>query len=355
MAYSLNQKIKDLEPYEPISGTYKIRLDANESPFSYTDEIKEKIAAAVKEIDFNRYPDPMAEELCKAFAGFYDIDKSLVTAANGSDELISIIETAFLMKGEKLLFIAPDFSMYKFYSSICEAQCIQINKDPQLEISPEEIIQAVKDSGAKCVIFSNPCNPTGQGIKREGIRKIVSSVDALIVDDEAYMDFWDQSMLGEAENFDNLIVLRTASKAAGSAALRLGFAVANERITRALKAVKSPYNVNSVSQKIGSIIYSEKDYFKKSLAAIVHNRDLLYNGLRNCESFTDDFKVYPSVTNFVFVKTYMALDIWKYLLSKSAAIRYMGDYIRISAGTDEETAFVLKEIENYLKNLRDKN
>ena len=91
MAYSLNQKIKDLEPYEPISGTYKIRSDANESPFSYTDEIKEKIAEAVKTIDYNRYPDPMAEELCEAFADFYGVDKKLVTAANGSDELISII------------------------------------------------------------------------------------------------------------------------------------------------------------------------------------------------------------------------------------------------------------------------
>lgn len=349
MSYRLNQKIKDLEPYEPISGTYKIRLDANESPFSYTDEIKEKISKEIKTIDFNRYPDPMAAELCGAFADFYGIDKNLVTAANGSDELISIIETAFLMKGERLLFIAPDFSMYKFYSSICETECVQINKNESLEITAQEIIAAIKESGARCVIFSNPCNPTGQGLDREAIREIVTSVDALIIDDEAYMDFWDQSMIGEVKNYDNLIVLRTASKALGSAALRLGFAAANEKITRALRAVKSPYNVNSVSQKIGAVLFSEIDYFKKSLAAIVHNRDLLYNGLRNCEKFTDDFKVYPSVTNFVFVKTSMALDIWKYLLSKSAAIRYMGDYIRISAGTDEETAFVLNEIGNYLK------
>ncbi len=350
MAYSLNQKIKDLEPYEPISGTYKIRLDANESPFSYTDEIKEKIAEAVKTIDYNRYPDPMAGELCGAFAEFYEIDKNLVTAANGSDELISIIETAFLMKGEKLLFIAPDFSMYKFYSSICEAECVQVNKNAELEITADEIIKAIKDSGAKCVIFSNPCNPTGQGLGREDVRKILSSVDALVVDDEAYMDFWNQSMIGETEKYDNLIVLRTASKAFGSAALRLGFAVANEKITKALKAVKSPYNVNSVSQKIGAIVYSEKDYFRKSLESIVYNRDLLYNGLRNCGCMCGDFKVYATVTNFVFIKTSMAFDIWKYLLSKSIAVRYMGEYLRISAGTDRETSVVVAEIESYLKN-----
>lgn len=347
MAYALNRKIKDLEPYEPISGTYRIRLDANESPFSYTQEIKEKIGEAVKNIDYNRYPDPMAEELCTAFAEFYGVNKNLVTAANGSDELISIIETAFLMKGEKLLFIAPDFSMYKFYSSVCEVECVQIFKDESLVVSPEEIIENIKKSSAKCVIFSNPCNPTGQGIKREDMRKIISSVDALVVDDEAYMDFWDESLLKETENYDNLIVLRTASKALGSAGLRLGFAVANEKITKAIKAVKSPYNVNSVSQKIGSIIYREKEYFKNSLASIVCNRELLYNGLKDCRRFSEDFIVFPSVANFVFIKTGLALDIWKYLLSRSVAVRYMGDYLRISAGTREETETVLKEIENY--------
>ena len=95
------------------------------------------------------------------------------------------------------------------------------------------------------VIFSNPCNPTSLGLNREQVRRLITSVDALVVVDEAYMDFWDQSILQEVHQYDNVIVLRTCSKAVGMAALRLGFAVANPTITRALRAVKSPYTVNT--------------------------------------------------------------------------------------------------------------
>lgn len=96
----------------------------------------------------------------------------------------------------------------------------------------------------------------------EDARRLVTSVSALVILDEAYMDFWDQSLINEVEKYSNLIIFRTASKAVGSAALRLGFAVANETISRAVKAVKSPYNVNTFSQVVGSIIYKNKDYLK---------------------------------------------------------------------------------------------
>ena len=95
--YTLNKKIRNLAPYQPLAGTYKIRLDANESAFSLPAEIVRQIHAAIEKVDFNRYPDPNATQLCNAFAGFYGIDPASVTAGNGSDELISILLSAFLM------------------------------------------------------------------------------------------------------------------------------------------------------------------------------------------------------------------------------------------------------------------
>ena len=127
------------------------------------------------------------------------------------------------------------------------------------------------------VIFSNPCNPTGQGITAEDARKLVKSGKALVVLDEAYMDFWDQPLLKEAAEYDNLIVLKTASKAVGSASIRLGFAVANKTITKALcRAVKSPYNVNTLSQKIGKCIYKHKELLKERTDEIKKNTKELY-------------------------------------------------------------------------------
>ena len=348
MAYKLNRKIRELEPYEPISGSYKIRLDANECPFNYPPELVEQIQKAVKKIDFNRYPDPLATELVNSFSEYYGVDPECVTAGNGSDELIFLIETAFLEKGDKMLVAEPDFSMYRFYSSICETVCESFVKNDGLNINVDKLIKRVNDNNIKLVIFSNPCNPTGQGITADEARRLVSSVNALVILDEAYMDFWNQSLINEVEKYSNLIVFRTASKSIGSAALRLGFAVSNKVISRAVKAVKSPYNVNSSSQAIGNIIYKNKEYLLNRQKAIVRNKEKLYNDLTKLAESCNDFKVYNSCANFVFVKTSLGRDLWEYLKSNSIVIRYMGEYIRITAGTEEENAEVIRYIKKFL-------
>ena len=198
-------------------------------------------------------------------------------------------------------------------------------------------------------MFSNPCNPTGRGITAEEARRLVTSVDALVILDEAYMDFWDQSLLDEVEKYSNLIIFRTASKAVGSAALRLGFAVANETISRAIKAVKSPYNVNSFSQTAGAVIYKNKEYLQNRQKTIVKNRETLYNGLVSLGKSQPDFTPIESVANFVFVRTSRAGEIFAYLKSKSIVVRLMGSYLRITAGTEQEVERVLYSIKEYFE------
>ena len=348
MSYELNDKIRELEPYEPISGTYKIRLDANECPINYPSEILNQIKDAVDKIDFNRYPDPMATSVVNAFAQYYEVSPELVTAGNGSDELIFLIESAFMQKGDKMLVASPDFSMYKFYSSICEVNCETFIKDDNLKIDTDALIKKINEENIKLVLFSNPCNPTGQGMTADDARRLVSSVNALVILDEAYMDFWNQSLISEVEDYDNLIVFRTASKSIGSAALRLGFAVANKTISKAIKAVKSPYNVNSISQAVGSIIYKNKEYLKSRQKLIVRNRENLYNNLLRISANTSDFKVFESCANFILIKTSFGKELWEHLKDNSIVIRYMGDYLRISVGTEEENEELIKFIGSYL-------
>ena len=350
LSYELNDKIKNLVPYEPISGTYKIRLDANECPFNYSGELMEMVDSVIKTVDFNRYPDPVCLELRKSFSSFYGIDYKNVTVGNGSDELIFLIESAFLKKGEKLLAATPDFSMYEFYGSISENPCVKYCKDISLNIDVDDIIETVNKENVGLVIFSNPCNPTGQGISKADAEKLVKSVNALVVLDEAYMDFWgeENSLLKDVNEYDNLIVFRTASKALGSAALRLGFAVANETISKAIMAVKSPYNVNSLSQAIGTELYKNEKFLKNRLKTIVQNTKKLYNELLIIGEGNNDFTVFPTKTNFVFVKTSFGKDLWEYLKDNSIVIRYMGDYIRITAGTEEENSALISSIKSYL-------
>lgn len=350
MSYKLNDKIKNLVPYEPISGDYKIRLDANECTLNYDDNFMKTVDKAVHSIDFNRYPDPCCIELRKSFSEFYGIDYKNVTVGNGSDELIFLIESAFLQKDEKILVVSPDFSMYEFYSKITENKCLKYNKNGNLNIDVDNLIDNVNSNEISMVIFSNPCNPTGQGIPKSEVRKLVNSVNALVVLDEAYMDFWDEenSLLKEVKNYSNLIVFRTASKALGSAALRLGFAVACETIAKAVAAVKSPYNVNSVSQAIGCELYKNKDFLINRINTIVQNTKKLYNELVRLSKLTDDFYVYSTKTNFVLVKTSFGKELWEYLKSNSIAIRWMGDYVRITAGTADEIKAVVSAIEQFI-------
>ena len=347
--YTLNKKIITLVPYEPISGTYDIRLDANECPDNLPEFIREEIKAEIDKLAFNRYPDPMASSVVEAFASYYGINPALVTAGNGSDELIFLIEAAFLEKGDKMLVVSPDFSMYNFYSSICEVECETFVKNDDLDIDVDALIEKVNSDGIKLLMFSNPCNPTGRGITADEARRLVTSVDALVILDEAYMDFWDQSLLSEVEKYSNLIIFRTASKAVGSAALRLGFAVANETISRAVKAVKSPYNVNSFSQAAGAVIFKNKEYLQNRQKTIVKNRETLYNGLMELGNALEDFTPIESVANFVFVRTSQAEKIFAYLKSKSIVVRLMGSYLRITAGTGQEVEQVLNSIREYFE------
>ena len=341
--YELNEKIRDLVPYEPIDGDYPIRLDANESFLPLPEELRTRIAQTAAQAAFNRYPDPLSRDVTQAFAAYYGISPDLVTAGNGSDELISILCTSFLMKGDAMMVILPDFSMYQFYASLAEGRVVACGKRGDLTIDVDEVIAKAQAENVKMIVFSNPCNPTSLGLPREEVRRLIRSVDALVVLDEAYMDFWDQSLLGEVEDYDNLIILRTCSKAIGAAALRLGFAVAAPRLTRVLRAVKSPYNVNSLSQAIGTLVLGEREWEAGARAQIVDSRRALQLSLaRLQEEFPGVFTLYDSCTNFVFLKTGRAKELFDGLLARGIAVRLFNGYLRVTAGSKEENAAFLE-------------
>lgn len=350
MSYSLNRKISGLTPYEPLSGTYRVRLDANESFYTLPETLLEKIEKAVKEIPFNRYPDPYAVELCRAFANFYGLSPEFLTAGNGSDELINIIVTAFSLKGEPCYSFAEDFSMYRFYGELAECERVILPKRNDLTIDVDEVIRRVNQADTGMLLFSNPCNPTSLGLKREEVRRLIRSVNCLVVLDEAYMDFWDQSLIDEVEEYDNLILLKTCSKAFGMAGIRLGFAVANPLITNALRAVKSPYNVNSVTQAIGTVVLREQGLLKSRTSELIESRKELEKELLVLAGRYPVLQtVYPSVTNFVFIKTEKSGEIAASLEQRSVAIRCFDGYLRITAGNWEENRVLIHELGEVLK------
>ena len=349
--FTLNEKVKNLTPYEPISGTYEIRLDANESFLTFPEEIENEMVEALKNTALNRYPDPNATKLVEGFSKYFGINPECVTAGNGSDEIISVIMNAFLQKGDKILTLEPDFSMYRFYAEIAECESVKFQKNENLDVNIDDVISLANSEKVRIVIFSNPCNPTSRIVKKDDVRKLINNTDALVVLDEAYMDFaGDESLLSEFESYDNLIILKTCSKALGSAALRLGFAVANKTLTNVIRAVKSPYNVNSVSQALGEVLFAHPDYIDNCIKTVVESKKELYAELLKIES-AQIVKIYETHTNFVFMKVKNAKQVFEKMKENSIIIRNMGDYLRITAGTKYENEKMLDTFKKVLEEL----
>lgn len=345
------EKINSLDEYIPDNASYRIRVDANESPFLPSATMMADMRAAFEEIPFNRYPDSTASALVAEYAKIYGVDENCVVAGNGSDELISVISQTFLSPGDKVMVVLPDFSMYEFYAKIGGAEIVRYTKHDDFEIDFSEVSREVAEKSIKMVIFSNPCNPTGRCYPKADIENFVSRTDALIVVDEAYMEFCesDNGIINDYEKYENLIVLKTLSKAFGLAAMRCGFAVGQAELISAIKKVKSPYNVNTATQRVAAAALRHYEEIKENTAVMISERKKLSSALYEmAERY--GFKVYESDTNFVFAELGDAAQkVYSALKDNSIKIRCMGKYIRVTASFKEETDEVIRELDNACK------
>jgi histidinol-phosphate aminotransferase len=344
MSSFINEKMKKIEPYIPNEAIYKIKLDANESSIPISSAIRQEIAKAIAENPLNRYPDPMSTEVCEAFARLYQLKTEQVVAGCGSDELINVIISFFLEENDKILCFSPDFTMYAFYAQVHGNTCVTIPKGEDMVLTSQMIIDSAKREKPKLILFSNPCNPTGIGLMKEEVVEVLKNVDSLVVVDEAYMDFWNQSVLDEIENFDNLIVLRTCSKAFAAAGLRLGFAVAQKQLVDEIKKAKSPYNVNLLTQIAAPILFGHAQEIRTSVVTIIETRKYIYNRLKEFAKGKKDFCIFKSGANFIYFKCNHGNEIFEELKASSIIIRnFNNGYLRLSIGTQEEMEFVIEK------------
>lgn len=352
----LCEKLRSLKPYQPdIGQPVPIHLDANESFLPLSESLRQKIGAEVASAAFNRYPDPLASAACAAFGRRYHIDPACITAGNGSDELISVLLNNFVQRGEKVVITEPDFSMYRIYCKMSESDAVILPKNGRLTFDPEEMIAAARRGKARLVLFSNPCNPTGQGFPADRVLDIVRRCGCIVVVDEAYMDFWEESILSHVTEFENLIVLRTCSKV-GLAGARLGFAAAGPRLTERIRAAKSPYNVNSLTQAAGAAFLSDREFLDGAIAAIRRSRDDLYAKMCGIsDAHPGRMTVFPTHTNFVTVRMPDAAECSRRLRERGVSVRLLGgELLRITTGSAEENRALLKGMDAILAGAAEK-
>ena len=341
----IKDNIKNLKEYKTNDMPYRIKLDANEGKNIFFKDILEKGISFPEKFNINLYPDSDAALLKKEIGKYLNIDPNNIVAGNGSSEMIELVMKTFIDKNDSILTFTPTFSMYSIYSQIYSAKFIGIESNKDFSIDMDILINKAKEINPKIIFICNPNNPTGYLIAKDEIIKLLDNVDSIVVVDEAYMEFAEGSMVDEITKYDNLIVLRTLSKALGLAAIRLGYMASNQDIINIINKVKSPYNLNSISQFIGIKALQEKDKIFKYVEEVKLERDYLYNLLVQLP-----IDVYKPNGNFILFKsTVQGLD--KKLEEEGILIRsFSGDlegYYRVTIGSrweNEEFIKILKEI-----------
>lgn len=347
----LNPTLKELSPFKYCGTDYSTRLDANESCVPISLEIRQEMADAVlNTLNLNCYPDDCTVELRKAYAQAFDVDAECVVPGNGSDELINMIVGRILPLGGTVLGVERDFGSYWSNAQLFGRRSVKIKRLPDMSFTADMLIQGAKSNNADLVIFSNPNNPSGSQLSRSEVIRIIESLDCLVVVDEAYMDFSDQTVLDLAGKYNNLIVLRTLSKAMGAAGARTGFAISTPELTYAMRSVRDAYNVSAADQLLATILLRHPEQRMNTLIETKRLMEIMQCRLNDiAKRSTQKMIVYPSVVNFVLIWLQDAAAIDKAMHEKGISLRLFDEHLlRISVAKEAVLTEVLNNLETLL-------
>lgn len=324
-----------------------ILLHANESPFPYSDTLQKQIIKTIQEVSFNRYPDDSSYALNKAYANYVNVDEKQIISGNGSDEMLGFMISMYIKKGLKLYTLTPDFSMYDYYVSLQDGKIVKFKNEVEDEFDVNAFIQKGKAENVAMILFSNPNNPTGKTINTSDILKMVEAFnDIPVIVDEAYGEFNDESMIPYIDTYENLYVTRTLSKAFASAAIRCGFLIGNKKSMEKLAPYKVPYNVNSITQKIGELIINANDEMYASVKYICDERERMYNAYLMMNR--KDLILYPSKANYLYGKCKDLKLLKQKMETQNIQIRYYeNNAFRITIGRKEDNDNVLEILQQY--------
>nr|HDO80331.1 histidinol-phosphate transaminase [Candidatus Bathyarchaeota archaeon] len=330
---------------------YILPLHANENLFIDEEWVKENIVEALKRIDPRMYPDPQNVEVCEVLAQHYGVHKEEVVIGNGADELIDGISRCFIENGDTVVTLDPTFQVYELSATLYGGVHKSVLLRGDFSIDTEHLLNVVGD--AKLIYICSPNNPTGNQHEESVIREVLENTNSIIVLDEAYVEFADKSLSGLIHEYENLIVLRTFSKAFGIAGLRFGVALSNPESADFMRRVLQPYNVNSIAQYTVLSLLDNWEYVAGKIEEVKREREKLRRDLSRIEGI----RVYPSKANFLLVRVIRedidATTVQGKLMEKGILVRdrsnlpLLGNCLRITVcpkPMSERLILALKEV-----------
>ena len=350
-------------PYGAPQLNVDVRLNVNENPFAPPESVVDAVTASVQRImsEANRYPDRDFIDLRTDLAAYLSEESGVhlsaeqLWAANGSNEVMSHVMAAFGGPGRMALTFPPTYSMYPEYARESFTTLVNVPRRPDFTIDVPAAVAAIKRDKPRIVLVASPNNPTGTAIGLADIAKLASVCvqgDAVLVVDEAYAEFRRSGVPSALEllsEYPNVIVTRTMSKAFAMAGVRLGYAAAHPSVIDALRIVRLPYHLSSVTQAVARAAIAHAHDLQADLETLREERDALVVDLT-----ARGLRVAPSDANFAFFGVFVDRQaIWQGLVDRGVLIRETGPegWLRVSVGTPEENARFITALDEVLADL----
>ena len=333
--------IKALKPYSSARDEFQgnsgdmVFLDANENPF---------------ENGVNRYPDPQQRSVKSLLSKIKGIPQQNILLGNGSDEVLDLIFRAFCEPNEdNIITLPPTYGMYSVLANINAIEIKSVQLDTNFQPKVHDILN-IADSNSKLLFLCSPNNPTGNSFKAKSIERLINEFKGIVVIDEAYIDFSnEESWANRLNDFPNLIITQTLSKAFGMAGIRLGICYASEVIISVLNRIKPPYNVNELTQQKAISQLEKHELTQQQVTRILQERELLVNKLKTVDYIS---KIYPSDANFILAKVDDASKRYVQLIEKGIVIRNRTtqpgceNCLRFTIGTPNENKILIDTLKS---------
>lgn len=345
----INKNIRNLKAYHLTPDDVPVKLNQNENPFDWPQYIKDDVADFVRNRPWNRYPDFIPDGLKKALASYTGLLPGNIIAGNGSNEMLLLLLLSLTEENSPVVICQPTFTVYQMLAKGLGRKINQVSLKSDMSYDTREILSVASRDPHSLIIICSPNNPTGTALDEQGIREILETHKGFCVLDQAYVEFGGYNAAYLINEYPNLIITRTFSKALRGAGMRIGYMLGNLDVIREINKIKLPYNINFFSEYVVITLLKHPEELQKAVDEILIQR----------ESLKEYFKtipfdaVYSTEGNFFLVCTSYREELFNFLKEKGILIRDVSSYpmlekcLRISVGTKDENEKLKNALTNF--------